>query len=270
MADNEWGDFQIPADLARLGVSALPCTGWGRVLEPTCGMGRFLDATAGLGADVERVGVEVRTRYVDEGAAKGFNIVSRSIFDLDLQHDLSWRTKGPLLVIGNPPWVTSAQLGSLGSVDLPAKSNIRNLKGFDAMTGASNFDIAEFIFLELMLELQAERPTIAMLVKTQVARNVLGFAAQFELPYSRFTIRAIDAKAWFGASVDACLFTVEHSEAPEYGLTLDTAADATYALASPDTIRALVEDRHWSWNRATAWITDQLRHALLPSASQGT
>jgi len=47
------------------------------------------------------------------------------------------------------------------------------------------------------------------------------------------------------------------------GLRLDAAADATYALASPDTFRALVDDRGWSWNRAEAWITDQLRHALL-------
>jgi AcrR family transcriptional regulator len=46
-------------------------------------------------------------------------------------------------------------------------------------------------------------------------------------------------------------------------LTLDDAADATYALASADTFRALVEDRGWSWNRAETWITDQLRHALL-------
>ena len=46
-------------------------------------------------------------------------------------------------------------------------------------------------------------------------------------------------------------------------LTLD-AADATYALASADTFRALVEDRDWTWKRAETWITDQLRHALLP------
>jgi len=49
-------------------------------------------------------------------------------------------------------------------------------------------------------------------------------------------------------------------------LTLDAAADATYALASPDTFRALVEDRGWSWRRAETWITSQLRHALLPDA----
>ncbi len=48
------------------------------------------------------------------------------------------------------------------------------------------------------------------------------------------------------------------------GLDLDAAADITYALASPDTFRALVEDRGWSWKRAEAWITDRLCEVLLP------
>ena len=52
------------------------------------------------------------------------------------------------------------------------------------------------------------------------------------------------------------------------GLTLDTAADTTYALASPDTFRALVEDRHWSWNRAETWITDQLHGAILRNPNE--
>lgn len=47
------------------------------------------------------------------------------------------------------------------------------------------------------------------------------------------------------------------------GLALADAADVTYALASPDTFRALVEMRGWTWERAETWITGQLRHALL-------
>jgi AcrR family transcriptional regulator len=50
------------------------------------------------------------------------------------------------------------------------------------------------------------------------------------------------------------------------GLTLAAAADMTYALASADTFRALVEDRGWSWNRAERWIADLLVAALLPAA----
>ncbi len=216
MPNNEWGDFQTPQELAAIVVSSVGRTPWARVLEPTCGVGRFLEATRSLGGDIERLGIEVQPHYFEAARNDGFNVLARNIFDLNLARDLTWRTRGPLLVVGNPPWVTNAQLGTLGSINLPAKSNIRGRNGFDAMTGSSNFDIAEYIFLKLMLELEGERPTIALLVKTHVARNVLSFASQFKLPYSGFTIRSINAKAWFGASVDACLFTVQHCEAPEY------------------------------------------------------
>jgi AcrR family transcriptional regulator len=47
------------------------------------------------------------------------------------------------------------------------------------------------------------------------------------------------------------------------GLSLAAAADAIYVLASPDTFRALVDERGWSWNRAESWITSQLLRALL-------
>ena len=49
------------------------------------------------------------------------------------------------------------------------------------------------------------------------------------------------------------------------GLSLDDAADVVYAVASPETFRALVEERGWTWRRAEAWITDLLRTALLRS-----
>lgn len=50
------------------------------------------------------------------------------------------------------------------------------------------------------------------------------------------------------------------------GLTRAAAADITYAFASPETFRALVEDRGWSWSRAETWITAQLSDALLDAA----
>lgn len=216
MANDEWGDFQTPAALATHVFEVLGDAGWTRLLEPTCGTGRFLSASVDLGPEVERLGIETQPHYVREASDLGFAVLERNIFDLNLGRDLEWKKAGALLVVGNPPWVTSAQLGSLRSINLPAKSNIRNLRGFDAMTGASNFDIAEYIFLKLMIELQEQRPTIALLVKTQVARNVLAYAEQFALPYAQFEIRLIDAKKWFGASVEACLFTVTFCDKPRY------------------------------------------------------
>jgi AcrR family transcriptional regulator len=46
------------------------------------------------------------------------------------------------------------------------------------------------------------------------------------------------------------------------GLTAEEAAVLTYAIASPDTFRQLLE-RGWSWSRAEAAITDTLIRTLL-------
>ena len=226
MPNNEWGDFQTPSDLAVRVLRSLGETGWTRLLEPTCGLGRFLEASQTLGSDVHRIGIEIQSEHAAAASRFANTVLRANLFDLDLSNDLEWPNDGPLVIVGNPPWVTNSQLGTLGSVNVPAKSNVRRLRGFDAMTGASNFDIAEHITLKLMVEMQAEEPTISLLVKTQVARNVLSYAEQFSMPYSRFTIRLIDAKKSFGASVDACLFTAEHSEAPEYVCDVFPSIDA--------------------------------------------
>src|SRR5438874_8659836 len=127
MPNNEWGDFQTPPQLAQAVVSCLSFRRWSRVLEPTCGSGHFLEASRSLGTHVERLGIEVQPRYVAEARANGFEVIDKNIFDLNLGQDLKWNSSGALLVVGNPPWVTSAQLSSLGSVNLPTKLNIRNL-----------------------------------------------------------------------------------------------------------------------------------------------
>ena len=59
------------------------------------------------------------------------------------------------------------------------------------------------------------------------------------------------------------------AEAGQLRHTLAAAADITYVLASPDTFRALVEDRSWTWTQAENWITEQLRRALFGS-DEGT
>jgi hypothetical protein len=234
--NNEWGDFQTPVDLADEVLRTLPNRGWTRLLEPTCGRGSFLSAAAALG-DVERVGVEVQEHYAVEAACSGAEVLHRSVFDLRLGTDLPWSSDGPMLVVGNPPWVTNAELGSLGSINLPPKSNLRNLSGMDALTGASNFDIAEFILLKLIIELINSNPTIALLCKTQVARNVLEFAYRNGIALSDISIRRFDAKQWFGASVDACLFTVTVGGTPSWRVPVfpslsATAPEQTHGFAS--------------------------------------
>lgn len=215
------GDWQTPADLAAAVVELVSRDGakWSRVLEPTCGTGSFLTAAMALNpAPVELIGMDLqeghlaRAREALSSRAGKVRLLKRDIFGIDLSQDLEWATDGPLLVLGNPPWITNSELGSLGSRNLPRKFNIKGMAGLDAVTGAANFDIAECIVLKLMDELAAQRPTIAMLVKTAVARNVLRHSKHQGWPVERASIHRFDARRAFGSAVDACLLLIECGE----------------------------------------------------------
>ena len=211
------GDFQTPPGLVDEVLACLTDAyggwHWNRVLEPTCGRGNFIAGLLRTANPPREVwGLETQERYVD--AARQFCVVDPRVevsvsqadflrFPLD---GLSWQSGGRLLVIGNPPWVTNAELSCLGSTNLPRKTNLKGLRGIEAMTGESNFDIAEYIWLKLIKELGGERPTIALLCKTSVARNVLVYAERAGLPVTSAHIWRIDALRWFDAAVDACLF----------------------------------------------------------------
>ena len=213
------GDFQTPQELVNMVLKCLGRIGrhWGRVLEPTCGSGNFLRGLLTLDEPPAEIqAIELQDRHLEAAREIGqhstsvrVELIKANLFNLDLQRDLHWTTGGPLLVVGNPPWVTNSELGSLGSMNVPRKSNIKAQRGIEAMTGDSNFDIAEYIWLKLIRELANEQPTIALLCKTSVARNVLKFCSDANYPVRRAFLRKIDAKQWFGATVDACLFCLE-------------------------------------------------------------
>jgi hypothetical protein len=215
----EFGDFQTPLDLVRSVLRVVYRGGgaWTRALEPTCGVGNFITGLRSLASPpLEIQGVEVQPRHAlrtaveaeKSGESTAIRIKQADIFKLNLA-ELSWGQTGPLLVVGNPPWVTNAELGGLNSENLPTKSNFKARSGLGAKTGESNFDIAEFIWIKLIKELAWSRPTIALLCKTVVARNVLAYAERTALPISSAEIYLIDAKKWFDAAVDACLFRVD-------------------------------------------------------------
>ena len=217
--DREFGDFQTPLLLVDAVLKCLKSSGkeWSRVIEPTCGRGNFIEGLLKLAQPPDEIqGIEIQeahancaSRVASQSVRTRIVIQRANLFDLRLQRDLQWSGNGPLLVVGNPPWVTNAELGSLESNNLPAKTNIKGLQGLEARLGKSNFDIAEYIWLKLIRELASEQPAIALLCKTSVARNILQFAFEASLPVHNASIRKIDAKKWFGAAVDACLFYLE-------------------------------------------------------------
>jgi hypothetical protein len=53
--------------------------------------------------------------------------------------------------------VTSAQLGVLGASNGPDRQNARGLRGLDAVTGKSNFDVSEWMIVRLLDALQGRR-----------------------------------------------------------------------------------------------------------------
>ena len=206
----EFGDFQTPLSLARAVCSLIARTGFSptSVLEPTCGRGAFIQAALESFSGACRVlGFDRDARYVQQanGVATRartkteIQIVQSDFFETDWSA-LVGTLPDPILVLGNPPWVTNAALGSLRSTNLPAKSNIDNLRGIDALTGKSNFDISEWMLRENLRWLAARRGMLAVLCKTAVARKVLLSAWSQSLPLESAAVYRLDAKRHFGAS----------------------------------------------------------------------
>ena len=211
------GDYQTPIPLAHQILSKLFSSGkqWKRILEPTCGEGNFIRALADINTSAEEIiGLDIQRDYVESARQIVSENIQIKIYHLDIfetnLHALMDRgASHPLLVVGNPPWVTNSTLGSLNGTNVPTKSNFQNLSGLDALTGKSNFDIAEFIWLKLLHEFRSESVTLALLCKTSVARKVLKHIYQQNLPASGMALYHIDSKKWFDVAVDAGLFVVD-------------------------------------------------------------
>jgi hypothetical protein len=220
----DFGDFQTPPELVSEVLDAIDRSGGGfsRVLEPTCGQGRFVEGLLARANPPREIrGIELQPEHADRARAridpKARTIVAietADVFKVDLRQELEWSETGPLLVVGNLPWVTTAALGASGATNGPERSNFLGRPGLEAMTGSSNFDIAEAIWLKLIRELSAESPTIALLCKTAVARSVLRAISTSDLPITHATLWRIDAMRWFRAAVDACLLRVEIGPGP--------------------------------------------------------
>ena len=204
----EFGDFQTPSSLAVAVCDALRRRGIaaGSVIEPTCGEGSFLRAAVAAFPDCEQfLGFEINPEYAQSArAVTGATIRCVDFFDQDWPSTLAGLPE-PVLVVGNPPWVTNSTVGALGGSNLPEKSNFRRLNGLDAVTGKSNFDISEWMLTHLLESLSGREAVLAMLCKTTVARKVLLHAWRGNLPIANATVYLINAAEHFGASVAACL-----------------------------------------------------------------
>lgn len=208
----ERGDWQTPAGLAEA-VVARVASGLPRsprtVVEPTCGEGTFLAAAGRRFPRSRLLGFEIDASYTRAaravvGSRRG-EVRNADFFGVSWKRELAQLAE-PLLVIGNPPWVTSAQLGAIGSSNLPVKENAARLVGLDAMTGKSNFDVSEWMMVRLLEALEGRDATLAMLCKAAVARRVVETVARRALDVSPVGLWRIDAGKHFDAAVSAVLF----------------------------------------------------------------
>ncbi len=217
----EFGDFQTPNNLARDVCKLLLSEGIGpkSIIEPTCGKGSFLvNSIRTFSNKAEYLGIEINNNYLKIVKEKinsfddsKVTLINADFFQLDWKRIFSSKPE-PILIIGNPPWVTNSKLGCLKSDNLPEKSNFNNYNGIEALTGKSNFDISEWMIIHLLEWVQNRKAVLAMLCKTSVARKVLKhiWINNFKIAESRMYI--IDSQLNFNVSVDACLLVCETSK----------------------------------------------------------
>jgi hypothetical protein len=219
----EFGDFQTPDNLASEICAKLVALGIAPdvVVEPTCGVGAFVRAAAAAFPAAQAIhGFEINPCYLAKGQVPADNIhlTQADFFATDWQKVLRGMS-GSVLVLGNFPWVTNTAQSVIGGKNLPEKSNFQKQNGFDAISGKANFDISEWMLLEVLKWFSGRAGDIAMLVKTAVARKVLAHAERQKLAVREAKVFSIDAKKHFNAAVDACLLVIRLSEHP---------ADAVY------------------------------------------
>jgi len=216
----EFGDFQTPQDLVSQAIGVMIHSGFSpkSILDPTCGKGSFLLAAANsFTAANTLVGVDINSDYLREIHRQckeewqtTIKTIHADFFTFDWEMLIN-ELEEPIAIIGNPPWITSAELGELGSSNLPQKSNFKGRKGIEALTGKSNFDISEWMLLKHIEWLQTKKGFLAMLCKTSVARKVLIHVWKTGQILGTSGIYRVNAMKHFDASVDACLFIVDYT-----------------------------------------------------------
>lgn len=212
----EYGDYQTPIGFAEKVCVYLKEYRHIRpsaIVEPTCGIGSFLKSSLIFNAN-EYYGIEIDPDYCEicrnTVNDKKVKIINADFFTFSSKSLV--KDTRQILVIGNPPWATNSTLSVLGSDNIPIKKNFKGLKGLDAITGASNFDICEYIILKLINEYSNTNAVISMLCKTSVARNVFKELKRKNINFSSCDILEFDSVKVFGINAKTCVLLIQLSE----------------------------------------------------------
>lgn len=214
----EYGDYQTPIEFAERVCRYLKEQRHIRpsaVVEPTCGIGNFLKSSLLFEAK-EYYGIEIDPEYCEicRNSIKNekVNIINSDFFSFSSK-DLV-KDKREILVIGNPPWVTNSTLSALGSNNVPTKTNFKGLRGLEAITGTSNFDICEYMILQIVQEYRNTNTLIAMLCKTSIARSIFKELKRTHTAFSSYDILEFNSSKVFGINASACILLIQLSNKP--------------------------------------------------------
>jgi len=137
----EYGDYQTPLALtdkicAYLVNNDISPT---VLIEPTFGKGSFLISGIKYFSNLESIyGVEIYEPYVwfskfrilqfalknREFNKPKIRLYNQDVYEFDFQR-IADSAQNNLAIVGNPPWMTNAELGSLNSGNLPQKKNLK-------------------------------------------------------------------------------------------------------------------------------------------------
>ena len=217
----EYGDWQTKPELALSVCQYIKSKGIRPqiIIEPTCGKGAFVIAALKTFDTVESIyGIEINQTYIDEAWRKikefeqehptprtNIELFCDNIFDFDFSKIKAKCANKNILILGNPPWVTNSELGTINGENLPQKGNFRKQKGIDSITGKSNFDIAENITTLIIDHFKTENAHIALLLKNSVIKNIVRNAQKDKINLTEIEQLNINAKKEFDADVAAAL-----------------------------------------------------------------
>lgn len=219
----EYGDFQTNITLALNVVSNITESDITPdvIIEPTCGVGNFIIASLEKFEKLKYIyAVEINEDYIwqtkfnildffinnPNKRPPQISITHQSVFDYDFDSIATKHYSNNILILGNPPWVTNSKLGALKSSNLPDKSNFKKHSGLDAITGKSNFDIAEYITIMMLNTFKNCNGYMTVLIKSSVIKNIVSDQVKNKYKISNIAKYIIDSKKEFNASVDSALF----------------------------------------------------------------
>lgn len=240
----EFGDYQTPIEFCDRVCAYLDEQGLSRnieaIIEPTCGLGNFIVAAAekfhlpAIGIDINRSYIQTAHERLPQGTFINDNIFDVSVSDISKKRNV--------LVIGNPPWAMNSDL----DYNLPRKTNFKELKGIDALTGSSNFDICEYVILQMLNAFKGTESVICMLCKTSVARNVILEIDRNSIQCKNIEMLNFNSQKVFGVSAAACVLVIQLSSTSDTAfscqvkdfdslVTINTLTINNHHLVSSDT-----------------------------------